>query len=141
MDFFKTLPIPIDADPISIGILDGWNLAAPWSFWIADDELRKAVAGGCGPGGIGDFFVPDRMYGLSMKPACKIHDWTFAVWNCKAGFDLSNNLFKNNMIRINEQHDGWQWVKRLRLLRIKKYFGAVHFFGEPAYYNAHLKLV
>lgn len=122
-------------DIISVDMYMGYELAAPMSFWNASDELRNSLAGGCGPGGFGDYFVPDTIYGLSVKPACKIHDWCFAVWEDKAGFTLSNNIFKNNMIRINEQHKGPQWVKKLRLPRIKKYYLAVHFFGEPSYYD------
>ncbi len=106
-------------DPISIEEFQGYQLAAPASFWNASDELRNSLTGGCGPGGIGDYFVPDTMYGLNMMPACIIHDWCFAVWDDKPGFVLANNIFKNNMIRINEQHKDWLWLKRLRLRIIK----------------------
>ena len=123
-------------DCIAVNTYMGYELAAPMSFWGATDELRGDLTGGCGPGNIGDYFVPDTIYGLSVRPACKIHDWCFAVWNDKPGFTLSNNIFKNNMIRINEQHKGPQWIKKLRLPRIKKYYQAVHFFGEPSYFNS-----
>ena len=32
---------------------------------------------GCGPGGIGDWFVPDTIWFLNIKPACQIHDWYY----------------------------------------------------------------
>ena len=139
--FFESLPINSALDPISIQLYQGYLLAAPLSFWNAPEELRNEITGGCGPGGIGDYLVPDKIWGLDMFPACKIHDWTFCVWNDKAGFELSNNLFKNNMVRINEQHVSRTWIKRLRLNRIKVYFDAVHFFGESSYYGSHLKYV
>ena len=118
----------------------GYSLAAPWSFWTASEDLRRDVVNGCGPGGIGDLIVPDRILGLNMRPACEIHDWTFAVWNCKEGFVLSNNIFLNNMVRINHQHNGWAFLKRKRLPIIRKYFKAVDVFGEAFYYDAHLKI-
>jgi|AntDeeMinimDraft_6_1070357.scaffolds.fasta_scaffold13169_2 hypothetical protein len=139
--FFNSLPINPEFDIISMGWYNGYDLAAPRSFWNASQELRDAITGGCGPGGVGDYFVPDTIYGLDMKPACKIHDWTFVVWNNKAGFKKANNLFKNNMIRINKQNDGWKLLSKLRLKRIKKYYGAVHFFGEPSYFGSHLQYV
>jgi hypothetical protein len=123
-------------DPIIMGQYMGYNLAAPISFWDASDETITEVVGGCGPGGIGDIIVPDKIWGLNIKPACKIHDWTFFVWNDKQGFDLSNNLFKNNMVRINEQHNGWGWVKRRRLKAIKLYYDMVQTFGESSYYGS-----
>ena len=97
--------------------------------------MIKDLTGGCGPCGIGDFFVPDKILFLDMKPACVIHDFCFAVWDDKPGFYLSNNLFKNNMIRINEQHQGYQWLKRRRLKYIKFYYKMVNDFGETSYYG------
>ena len=140
-EFFSTLPLECIYDPISIKEYKGYKLAAPQSFWDADDELRKAVAGGCGPGGSGDMFVPDTMYLLKVTPACAIHDWTFAVWNNKQGFDQANNLFKNNMLRIINQHGGNEQIKCLRKKRAVKYFKAVHYFGEPSFFDSHLQFV
>ena len=134
--FLDTLPIDSTVDPIRMGEYCGYQLAAPASFWNATDEIINSLTGGCGPGGIGDYFVPDTIYGMSVKAACIIHDWCFGVWNDKAGFEIANNIFKNNMIRINNQNLGCGTIKRLRLKRIKKYFLAVHFFGEPSYYDS-----
>ena len=118
-EFFNRLPLSCDNDPISIQEYKGYKLAAPQSFWDADQDLRDAVAGGCGPGGSGDMLVPDRMYGLKVTSACKIHDWTFAVWNDKKGFELSNNLFKNNLVRIIDQKGGNKQIQCLRKRRIR----------------------
>lgn len=139
--FFSQLPIDPAADPVMMGLHAGYNLAAPWSFWTASADLRRDVVNGCGPGGLGDLAVPDWILGLNMRPACEIHDWMFAVYNCKEGFTLSNNLFLNNMVRINHQHDGFLFLKRWRLKIIKKYFQAVDLLGESFYYEAHLDLV
>ena len=138
-EFFKNLPIDSSLDPIVMGEYKGYKLAAPISFWDASDELRFYVTGGCGPGVLGRIGILDPIWGLSMKAACEIHDWTFLVWNDKAGFKLGNKIFKNNMLRINQQHDGWDCIKQKRLKRIKFYYDMVNDFGEPAYYDSHLK--
>lgn len=140
-EFFNSLPLSLENDPVIMGNYKGYNLAAPVSFWVADQELRDSVAGGCGPGGIGDYFVPDTLYFLKVKPACKIHDWTYAVWNCKEGFELSNNIFKNNMLRIIQQHGGNKQLQCLRSRRAIKYYKAVHYLGEPSYFDNHLKYI
>lgn len=117
-----------------------YELAAPLSFCIADEDLRNEITGGCGPGGVGDILVPDTLYFLSVRLACQIHDWCYGVWNDKKGFELSNNLFKNNMIRIIDQHGGNKLIKYLRKKRAYKYYLAVHYFGEPAFFDSYLKL-
>ena len=122
-------------DPISMGEYQEYQLAAPASFWDATEDMINDLTGGCGPGGMGDFFVPDRILFLNMKPSCTIHDWCFAVWDDKPGFPLSNNIFKNNMVRQNSQHEGYQWLKRRRLKYIKLYYNAVKDFGESSYYS------
>ena len=73
-DFYKQLPISIDNDSVVITSLDGYDLAAPESFWTFQDQDMSAAVNGCGPGNIGDFLIPDMIYGLSIKPACKIHE-------------------------------------------------------------------
>lgn len=140
-DFFNSLPISLSCDPISIQLYKGYNLAAPKSFWEVGEELRNAIIGGCGPDGVGDIFIPNKMYGLDMIAACAIHDWCFTVWNDKDGFVLANGLFKNNMIRINIAHNGWKWIKTLRLRRIYKYYLAVKNFGESSFYDSHLQYI
>jgi hypothetical protein len=140
-EFFNSLPLNCKNDPIIMGEYKGYKLAAPKSFWDADQELRDAVIGGCGPGGSGDMLVPDTLYLLKVTPACAIHDWTFAVWNTKEGFTLANDLFKNNMVRMIEQKGGSKQIKCLRLRRATKYYKAVHYFGEPSFFDSHLQYV
>ncbi|MCK5099015.1 MAG: hypothetical protein KAR45_12990 [Desulfobacteraceae bacterium] len=140
-EFFNKLPLNCKDDPISIQEYKGYRLAAPKSFWDADQELRDAVVGGCGPGGSGDKLVPDTMYLLSVTAACAIHDWCFAIWNDKAGFKLANNLFKNNMLRIIDQRGGNNRIKCLRQKRAVKYFKGVHYLGEPSFFDSHLQYI
>ena len=49
----------------------------PCNIYDASQDMLDDCAGGCGPGGIGDMLVPDRMWFLSVKPACRVHDWMY----------------------------------------------------------------
>lgn len=133
----RNLPILPAGDPIVMGLLDGYQLAAPQSFWLAGPEQINSLVNGCGPGGFGDRLIPDTVWFLSVKAACKIHDWMFLVYNCETGFELSNQVFMDNMARIN-QTTKQAWLRFLRARRIKKYHQAVCDFGRLFYYDAHL---
>lgn len=50
------------------------NLIAPASYWQATKEDIDNLTGGCGPGDAGDLIVPDKILGVSILEACKIHD-------------------------------------------------------------------
>lgn len=136
IEYLKTLPLNSKNDKITISQLDGFNLAAPQSFWD-NESFHYDLVGGCGPGGVGDYFVPDTVWFLKITLACKIHDWCFLVWNNKEDFDKANNIFKNNMMRIIEQKKSSNWVKNIRRRRAWKYFKAVDCFGESSYYDCH----
>jgi hypothetical protein len=73
-----------------------------------------------------------------MKPACEIHDWMFAVYKCNEGFCLANDLFKNNMIRINHQHQGMGILKKARVPLILVYHFFVENAGKPFYFEAQI---
>ena len=141
-EFYKSLPIVAVCDSISIKVLDGYNLAAPESFWYYlgfGNDLCEVI-NGCGPGGIGDVLVPDTAYGLSLKPACKIHDWMYTIYNDEFGFELANQIFLDNMIRINNASTKNRLLKYLRTRRILKYDRAVRYFGRLFFYDAHIDL-
>ena len=139
-EFYKQIPINIKDDHIIINCLDGYNLAAPESFWTFISQDMSDVVNGCGSGGMGDFLIPDTIYGLSIKPACKIHDWMYTIYNDEAGFKLANQIFLDNMIRINNKETKYTWLKWLRRRRILKYYNAVRDFGRLFFYDAHINL-
>ncbi len=141
-EFYKSLPVVAAFDSIVIRSLDGYDLAAPESFWyyLEFGNDLPGVINGCGPGGLGDFLIPDTVYGLSVKPACKIHDWMFIIYNDEAGFRLANQVFLDNMIRINNYTSKNVLLKWLRTRRILKYYRAVRDLGRLFFYDAHIDL-
>jgi len=117
MSILKNLPLKLEGDPIELGYLDGYELAAPKSF-----------------------FVPDTVWFLNIKPACKVHDWMFTVYNCLEGFELSNDIFHDNMERINRSTKN-KYLRWLRSKRIEKYKKACSSaLGRLFYFDAHVGL-
>ena len=46
-----------------------------WEFKKNYSEIWDSF--GCGPGGFGDFLVPDKVWGLSIRLACAGHDFEY----------------------------------------------------------------
>ncbi len=55
-------------------MLETPNIAIEWPSPTLDDFPTF-----CGPGRLGDFFIPDSILDLKISPACYIHDlmWDF----------------------------------------------------------------
>ena len=144
--FLNSLPIDSGSDLISQQNYMGYQLSAPQSFWDVinrgDLGLIEEFVNGCGTAGIVDYLVPDHLYFLSILSACKIHDWTFSVWADRPGFVLANDLFRNNMQRICQQHfertsmtvfNRFIRDRRMRLSIV--YYQAVRNLGERFYFD------
>jgi len=92
---------------------------------------------GCGPGGLGDWFVPDTMWGLSVRPACKIHDWDYRHGEgCSEEHrrECDERLRKNCLIIV-DQFSKSEILRHLRHIRVNTYFYMVHWFGKKAYWS------
>lgn len=106
----------------------------PCCFHDATPEQIALATGGCGPGGVGDYLVPDTMYGLSVKLACQIHDWQYhygVTFQDKINADMN---FKDNMVRIIKAQNSFGFIENLRLRRAQTYYEMVKNFGGPAYW-------
>jgi len=107
----------------------------PCCFHDATPDMIKAIAGGCGPGGLGDFLIPDTMYGLSVKPACVIHDWQYH-WGVTLEDKIDADLnLRDNMVRIIKGQGSVGVLENMRLHRAKIYYEAVKNFGGPAFWH------
>lgn len=110
-------------------------LYAPESYTRATPEVRAAFTNGCGTGGWKGKLVPETAWGLSLTPACNIHDWMYAVGETLQDKQEADRVFLNNMLRLIEHRGGWWWVQSLRRIRAKDYFDAVYCFGGPAFWD------
>ena len=113
------------------------GLKAPESFWNTDEETLAMEIGGCGPGKFGDRIVPDTVYGLSIKPACAIHDWEYSRGlTFKDKCDADEN-FLVNMFRLICR--GSKWLLVVRGWRIMSYCLGVYIGGGKSYKRAIAK--
>lgn len=92
---------------------------------------------GCGPGGIGDYLVPDTVYGLSIRNACRIHDWGYrhsqdASEEARKAHD---KILSYNSARIVKAKTQSQLLLKLRLRRVRTYYQMVRAFGGRAYWD------
>ena len=92
---------------------------------------------GCGPGGVGDWFVPDTMWGLSVNDACRQHDhdYRFGRGSSKEHKKQCDDRMRDNMrIIVNAKSDS-KILKAMRHMRINTYYWSVRSFGGEAYWE------
>ena len=115
------------------------------------DEFLGHKAG-CGPGGLGDYLVPDRLFGvIDVTEACKIHDYMYKVEKDLEGKKRADRIFLNNMVRIivamtTPDEDGFtieEEIMRKRreacLAESRTYYTMVKWFGGPAFWDGKNK--
>ena len=109
------------------------ELFAPAAFWRLPESERVKLR--CGPGrGILERLVPETIYLLTITPACAIHDFMYKIGETDQDKVDADDVFLNNMIRIIEANTTNKQLMCLRLRRARIYYGAVKFFGGPAFW-------
>jgi hypothetical protein len=111
----------------------GHRLLLPKEFFAATEEERKEHAGGCGPGGWGDWLVPDTIIGVDIQPACEGHDWMYYWGISKEDKDIADLCLLWNGTWIIISRHGLLDIIRLR--HMMTYFQAVSTLGEKAFLN------
>ncbi len=119
------------------------KLYAPESYWTTTQEEIDRMTGGCGPGGWGDFLVPDNLDwpvpgGMSIFKSCRIHDYCYAIGKTLADKEAADRIFLNNMLRqidnVGYANFGYiiRWRRRKRAW---VYYKAVKRFGANAFWS------
>lgn len=90
---------------------------------------------GCGPGGIGDYLVPDTMWGLDISEACRIHDWfyRFCPDRSEKAKRYADWLMLQNCLDIVHRESKSRIAKQLRIIRCHTYFFMVSTLGKKAW--------
>jgi len=111
--------------------------ADPLCWEFKEEHPEEFESYGCGPGGIGDLLVPDTVYGLSIRDACRIHDWGYRHCPDATEEDRKYNdrVFRNNALRIVQGNTKSAILRWLRFRRVQTYYRMVRIFGGPAYWE------
>lgn len=111
-------------------------LYAPAEYWeLTPEQLKDIIGEGrCGPGKLGGKIVPDRIWGLNIKPACSIHDFMWAVGATDEDRREADRAFLNNILRLIDAAAGPWLLVALRRHAAAKYYRAVADFGGPAFW-------
>jgi len=111
------------------------NLFVPESYRRATPLERSRYCNGCGGAATGwltwlvNWFIPQSVWGVCVRPACDIHDWSYAHALGKFRSDL---MFLCNLL-ILCWFGGSRWIFSLRALRCLTYYLAVTIFGRRFY--------
>lgn len=98
-----------------------------------DDAERFVICNGCGAANSKFDFIPDTLYGLSIKEACYRHDYAYYVGKTEADKIAADKQFLNNMLAIIEAKGGL--LKWLRSWRAMTYYNAVRDKGHKAFWE------
>jgi len=110
----------------------------PCSYAYATKQQIANVIGkgGCGPGKLGDIFVPDRFLGLCMRKSCAIHDWMYAFGETSVDKKYSDSIFYQNMLTtIKNNPSKFQLVNWLRKQMAHKFYLAVKYCGKRSFWR------
>lgn len=84
-----------------------------------DKRVADGVFNGCGAGGWKGKLVPETVWGVSIREACRIHDYDY--WIGGLGIEakkVADIRFYQNMLLIFEEVEGWS--RRLNWLRERR---------------------
>ena len=106
-----------------------------WEF--KEKHPEEFASFGCGPGGWGDFVVPDKILGVSVKQCCEIHDWYYRFYwqDTEEARERADRIFLNNMNRVIRAKSKSPRMRKLRFLMAAGYYKAVRLFGASAYFD------
>lgn len=105
---------------------EGFKQFRPSSYIEASKEDIDNSTGGCGPGKLGDWFVPDKLLGESVFLACRCHDWMYAEVESEEDKFWADFWFDSNMLLL--INDG-ETLDPPRLKLARSYYIAVSFLG------------
>lgn len=112
------------------------GLDAPKAFFVIEDSTLAMIVGGCGPGKKGDRLVPDTVWGLSIRPACAIHDFDYGMGRKVSDRKSADLRFLANMLKIVETESRFTPLRIMRRYRIMTYYSAVAEGGAAAFEKA-----
>ena len=114
------------------------RLWCPQSFALATADEIALVTNGCGSSSARFDYVPDTLYGLSIKRACIVHDWEYFVGATHEDKQIADRRFLDNMLLLIDAGSAWQHTRWLRHRRAVKYYQAVRLGGGSAFWGGKM---
>ena len=111
------------------------KLFAPPAYWDTPAEDVDKITGGCGPGRFGDWLVPDSLLFLSIKKACRIHDFMYAIGETIDDKERSDRVFLNNMLRLIMAGAKFWLLRNPRMRMAYGFYEMVKRYGGPAFWH------
>jgi hypothetical protein len=110
------------------------NLTAPALYLEMTPEQKAEVCNGMGAkGSFLSKLIPNTMYFLDVTEAGNIHDYMYHIGETDDEKRNADRIFLTNMIQIINNKGGW--LAPLRRLRALKYYEAVYYYGDDAFWN------
>ena len=107
-------------------------------YLTADPVELFTICNGCGSAQAKFDFVPDSVYGLSIKPACFIHDWDYHHGKTASDKRRADIRLLDNTLMIIDMGSANGFMKWIRRRRAYKYYDAVASFGGKAFWSGKL---
>lgn len=108
--------------------MENQGLLAPEGYWNLSEAEKYEIANGCGPTKATSL-VPDSILGISLIPACDIHDYTYANSHSIKKRKFADDLFLGNMCRLLDRDLKPPPLKLFGLAGILFYYLVVRLFG------------
>lgn len=110
-----------------------WLESMPGYMELSDIE-RFTICNGCGSAKAKFDFVPDTIYGLSIREACYRHDYAYHIGKTLEDKQAADTQFLKNMLTIiNTQSIAiLKWPRRWRAM---SYYSAVCDKGHDAFWS------
>ena len=111
------------------------KLYSPESYKKATKGELELWTNGCGSAQAKFDFVPDTIWFLSIKEACRIHDWMYHMGRTAEDKEEADRVFLYNMLRIINARSKSKFLKRWRCRRAHIYYTMVVWRGGPAFWD------
>ena len=105
-----------------------YNLEYPPGY----KNSASALSGGCGSDKAWIDLVPDKIFGLDITEACKIHDYMYVIGGSRQDKIKADKLFYRNLKTIVLNNHNLA-MRKSWLATIKLYYIAVRDFGDSSF--------
>ena len=109
------------------------GLLAPESYWKLTDDEKYEITNGCGPARA-TALIPNRIFGVNLKSACDIHDYTYTRTESVGSRREADDLLLVNMHSLLEENQKSLFLKMIGSLGAGLYYLVVRLLGETYFH-------